>query len=223
MSFLCQQLGRWAEYPRLAPMAVFCALTALQGRLGHGSEYWVYLVKTLVGAWMVWEVRPCVPELRWKVSWEAVAAGVGVFLLWVGLDGRYPRLANLPGGWDPLGHFGRGSWLGWLFVGTRLAGSSLVVPPIEEVFYRSFVYRALVARRFELVAFNQFRLLPLLATAGLFGLAHPDRWLAALLCGLAYQGLVLRKNRLGDAMTAHGITNALLGLWIVATGRWHYW
>jgi CAAX prenyl protease-like protein len=73
------------------------------------------------------------------------------------------------------------------------------------------------------VAFNQFRLLPLLATAGLFGLAHPDRWLAALLCGLAYQGLVLRKNRLGDAMTAHGITNALLGLWIVATGRWHYW
>ncbi len=223
MSFLCQPLGRSPEYARLGPMVVFCALTALQGRLGPGSEYWVYLFKTVVGAWMVWDLRPCLEEMRWKLSLEAVVAGVGVFAIWVGLDGHYPRLAALPAGWDPLGHFGKGSGLGWLFVGVRMAGSSLVVPPIEEVFYRSLVYRSLVARRFQSVAFDEFRLLPLMVTAGVFGLAHPDRWLAGLLCGLAYQGLVLRKNRLGDAMTAHAITNALLGMWIVRTGQWHYW
>jgi len=34
---------------------------------------------------------------------------------------------------------------------------------------------------------------------------------------------VLRKNRLGDAMTAHAITNFLLGAWIVWRGAWHFW
>jgi membrane protease YdiL (CAAX protease family) len=47
----------------------------------------------------------------------------------------------------------------------------------------------------------------------IFGLMHPDRWLAGILCGLAYQWRVIRKNRLGDAMTAHAVTNFLLGLW----------
>jgi hypothetical protein len=35
---------------------------------------------------------------------------------------------------------------------------------------------------------------------------------------MAYQWLVLRKNRLGDAMTAHAITNFLLGVWVVWRG-----
>ncbi len=35
-------------------------------------------------------MRPAVAEMRWAFSWEAVAAGVGVFLIWVGLDGHYP-------------------------------------------------------------------------------------------------------------------------------------
>jgi membrane protease YdiL (CAAX protease family) len=43
------------------------------------------------------------------------------------------------------------------------------------------------------------------------------------LCGAAYQWLVLRKGRLGDAMTAHAITNFLLGAWIVWRGAWQFW
>ena len=56
----------------------------------------------------------------------------------------------------------------------------------------------------------------------IFGAAHAE-WLAGILCGLAYQALVCRKKRLGDAMTAHAITNFLLGVWIVATGEWRFW
>jgi len=40
---------------------------------------------------------------------------------------------------------------------------------------------------------------------------------------MAFQWLVLRKNRLGDAMTAHAITNFLLGVWIVWKQDWHFW
>ncbi len=46
---------------------------------------------------------------------------------------------------------------------------------------------------------------------------HPQ-WLAGILCGLTYQGLVIRKGRLGDAMTAHAITNFLLGVYVVWKG-----
>jgi hypothetical protein len=97
------------------------------------------------------------------------------------------------------------------------------VPPIEEVFYRSFLYRYLVNTRFQAMALNRFHGLSFVVTTLVFGLAHPDRWVAAILCGLAYQGLVLRKNRLGDAITAHAITNSLLGIWVVWKGQWHYW
>ena len=56
----------------------------------------------------------------------------------------------------------------------------------------------------------------------MFGFSH-NEWLAGILCGAAYQWLVLRKNRLGDAITAHAITNFLLGVWIVWRHAWHFW
>ena len=52
--------------------------------------------------------------------------------------------------------------------------------------------------------------------------AHRE-WLAGILCGFAYQGLVCWKKRLGDAMTAHAITNFLLALWVVGRGAWKFW
>lgn len=225
MSIVGQKFQDSPESARVVPMLVFGGLTALQGRLGNGSEDWVYLLKTLVGAWLIWKLRPRLEEMRWKFSWEALAVGVVVFALWVGLDGHYPRLARLPAGagWNPRGQFGQGSAAAWLCIVMRIAGSTLVVPPIEEVFYRSFLYRYLVSARFQAMPFNQFHALSFTVTCAAFGLAHPERWVAGILCGVAYQGLVLYKNRLGDAMTAHATTNFLLGLWIVWTGQWHYW
>jgi CAAX prenyl protease-like protein len=59
-------------------------------------------------------------------------------------------------------------------------------------------------------------------TSLVFGLEH-NEWLAGLFCGFAYQGLVLWKNRIGDAIAAHAITNFLLGGWVVWKGAWHFW
>ena len=118
--------------------------------------------------------------------------------------------------------FGSGSALAWLFVATRILGSTFIVPPLEEVFYRSFLYRYLAKPDFQSVPFNKFLPVPFLVTAAVFGFSH-NEWLAGILCGAAYQWLVLRKNRLGDAMTAHAITNFLLGGWIVWRGAWNFW
>lgn len=220
MQSLRQKIASSPEFARILPFAVFVALTALQGQFGPASVYWVYLFKTIAGAWLLWEVRPFVAEMRWALSWEAVVVGIAVAGMWIGLDGYYPRLAKPDSVWNPDVAFGS---MGWIWNVVRLAGSSIVVPPVEEIFYRSFLYRYFVRLNFLAMPLGQMHWLSFIVTSTLFGLMHPDRWLAGILCGLAYQWLVLRKDRLGDAMTAHGITNFLLGAWVMWKRDWSFW
>ena len=73
-------------------------------------------------------------------------------------------------------------------------------------------------------ALGTFAWRPFLVTSLIFALEHrPIDWLGGLFCGFAFQGLVCWKNRLGDAITAHAITNFLLGLWVVWKGAWQFW
>ncbi len=235
---LRQKLDKSPVLVRVLPFLVFLGLTFFQGEFGSASRYWVYLVKTIVGACLLACFWPLITEMRWKFSWPAVGVGLGVFAVWIGLDGLYPgvddllRQLGLRGAesaaapafpaWNPLAEFGSNSiWAGG-FVIVRILGSSLVVPPLEEVFYRSFLYRYLMRADFQAVALGTVRWVPLLVTASVFGLAHRE-WLAGILCGFAYQGLVCWKNRLGDAMVAHAVTNFLLGLWVVWKGAWQFW
>jgi len=218
---------------RAAPFLIFLALTVCQGQFGASSAYWFYFAKTVVGAWLFWEMRPFVLEMRWAFSWEAIAVGVGIFVVWVGVSGEWTTQNSLwikfglshPQNspvWNPYLQFSQNSALAWFFVLTRILGSTFVVPPLEEVFYRSFVYRYIANQNFLSVPLNKFLPLPFFATAIIFGFSH-NEWLAGILCGAAYQWLVLRKNRLGDAMTAHAITNFLLGVWIVWKHAWNFW
>lgn len=207
---------------RIAPFFIFAALTFFQGKFGESSRYWIYLIKTVLGAGMIFAVRPYVQEMRWKISGEAVLAGVVVFAIWVGLDKFYPHLGKTGMLWNPHQQFGNDSSLAWLFIFFRIVGSSLVVPPLEEVFYRSFVYRYIIRPDFQTVPLGQFRWGAFVITSTIFGLAHHE-WLAGIFCGIIYQGLVCRKKRLGDAMTAHAITNFLLGLWVTSRNAWNFW
>jgi CAAX prenyl protease-like protein len=223
MQVVRQRFAASPEYARIVPFAVFVLLTFGQGKFGPTSTYWVYLLKTLIGAWLLWESRPYVAEMRWALSWEAAVIGIVVCVIWIGLDGHYPRLGDPESSWNPDKQFGAGSGMSWFFNLTRLVGSSVVVPPIEEVLYRSFLYRYFVKTNFLSMPLGQFHGLSFVVTSCVFGLMHPDRWLAGILCGLVYQGLVIRKGRLGDAITAHAITNFLLGVWVIWKGDWSFW
>ena len=210
--------------PRVVPFFIFLLLTAGQGQFGHASSYWFYLAKTAMGLWMIAEMWPLVTEMRWAFSWEAVAVGLGVLVMWIGLDPWFPKLhlakASVEDA-NPLLVFGTHSPLAF-FLGVHLFGMTVVVPPLEEVFYRSFLYRYLVRPSFQEVPLNRFLPIPFIATAIVFGFEH-SQWLAGILCGLAYQWLVWRKNRLGDAILAHAITNFLLGIWVIWRGEWNFW
>ena len=61
---------------RVVPFVIFLALTVGQGQFGEASRYWFYLAKTVVGAWLIWEMRPFVSEMRWAMSWEIGRAHV---------------------------------------------------------------------------------------------------------------------------------------------------
>ena len=214
---------------RVAPFIIFVGLTSAQGWFGPASAYWLYLIKTLLGLWMLIELRPLLSEMRWALSWEAVVVGITIFAVWVGisrgwaLEDSFRHMPVKPASfWDPPAQFGINSPLAWLFIATRILGSTFVVPPLEELFYRSFFYRYIEKVDFLSVPLNRFLPIPFLVTSVIFGLVH-DQWVAGIICGAAFQWLVIRKNRLGDAMTAHAITNFLLGVWVVWRGAWQFW
>ncbi|HEX4645226.1 MAG TPA: hypothetical protein VH598_06410, partial [Verrucomicrobiae bacterium] len=131
---------------------------------------------------MIWTMRPLVPEMRWNFSWAALVAGIGVFVIWVGLDDLYPSFDQLvqrywcpllksvglenwcpratESVWNPHAQFGANSPLAWGIIATRVFGSSLVVPPLEEVFYRSFLYRWILRADIEAVPLGSFNWRP---------------------------------------------------------------
>ena len=212
----------FAYIVRIVPFAVFAALTLTQGRFGETGAYWIYALKTLIGAWLIWLTRAHVKEMRWNFSLEAVVAGVTVFLVWIGLDGLYPMFGARTAAFNPLKYYGEGSALAWTFIALRVLGSTLIVPLLEEVFYRSFLYRFLVKSDFLSVPLNSFHRGAFFIVCAGFGLSHYE-WLPGILCAFIYQGLVIKKGRLGDAITAHAITNFLLGLWVVLREAYVFW
>ena len=222
MHFLEKKFSGSPATVRVAPFVIFLALTACQGKLGETSAYWFYFAKTLAGAWLILEMRPLVAEMRWAISWEAILVGVGIFAVWVGLDPFYPKFSGKGATGNPNEAFGQNSPLAWFFIAVHVLGMTFVVPPLEEVFYRSFLHRYFASQNFLSVPLYKFLPLPFFATAFVFGFSH-NEWLAGIICGVAFQWLVIRKDRLGDAMTAHAITNFLLGVWIVWRGAWNFW
>src|SRR5580765_630286 len=106
MIFLREKFKASPAYARVAPFVIFLALTFCQGQFGEESRYWFYLAKTLVGAWLIWEMRPFVAEMKWAFSWEAVVIGIAVCVMWVGIDGVYPKFGKPGGLWNPHKQFG---------------------------------------------------------------------------------------------------------------------
>jgi CAAX prenyl protease-like protein len=225
MNLLRDKLSASPIYARILPYVLILVLTFIQDNTGEELRYWIYFGKMILGAWCIWEMRTLVPEMKWAFSWEAVVAGFAVAAIWVFLDPYYPKfelLFKMGTPWNPFKQFGEGSPKGWFFFWVRTLGSAIVVPPLEEVFFRSFLYRYCVRTDFENMPLNRFHPTSFVVVSLLFGMVH-FQWVGGILCGMIFQGLVIRKNRLGDAMLAHGITNFLLGLWVYWKGAWQFW
>jgi CAAX prenyl protease-like protein len=221
-------LGRHALL-RIAPFALFMLLLALRGFAADGAwgfdERWIYAASTLGVATLLGLFRHDYGELAralWPDAREAalaLAAGVAVFVVWINLDQPWMRVGEATAGFRPVDAQGQ---LIWPLVAARWAGAALVVPLMEELFWRSFLMRWMDSARFELVPPQRVSLRAIALSTFVFMLAH-TLWLAAIVAGLVYAWLYVRSGKLWLAVLAHAVTNALLGGWVLLTGNWGYW
>ncbi len=223
---------RRAAVVRVAPFAVFMAFLALRGAAPSDGSWgfdvrWLYAGQVLATAALLalwWReygelARQNLPNLRETAL--AVAVGVAVFVLWVNLDAPWMTLSP-PGSAEayvPLNTIGD---LHWPLIITRWVGAALLVPVMEELFWRSFLMRWLQAPAFEGVQPLQVGLKAVLLSTFVFVLAH-TLWLAAIVAGLAYAWVYIRTGKLWGAVIAHAVTNGVLGIWVVMTGNWQFW
>ena len=219
-----------AALARVVPFAVFMLLLGLRGALPADGSWgidprWVYAVTVLVvGGLLAWwwrdygelstQLRPTLQE-----AGLAIAVGVLVFGLWIKLDAPWMRLGEATAAFVPLDVQGG---LMWPLIGVRWIGAALLVPVMEELFWRSFLMRWIENGQFEAVLPQRVGLKAVVLSTFVFMLAH-TLWLAAIIAGLAYAWLYVRSGKLWLPVIAHAVTNGLLGVWVVMTGNWAFW
>lgn len=191
---------------------------------GPVADLWLYPVKTAVVLGLLAYFWPRYGELKDRSFSSvgdvlvAVAAGILVYMVWVRMDWPW-AMQGSPAGYDPF-RAGQGS--GVVLAGVRMFGAAVVVPVMEELFWRSFLLRYLIASRFETVRLGAVTPFSCLATIVLFGLEH-HLWLAGMLAGAAYTLILYRTGRLWPCILAHGVTNLALGIHVLVTGEWRWW
>jgi CAAX prenyl protease-like protein len=198
----------WLLY--VAPMAIYMAFLLAQS---PGNLLWVYPVKTIVVAAALWIFRKHYDELQPNFSLLAVAVGLVVIVIWIAIDPFYPKLTKA----TPYDASGQ-----WFFIACRVAGAVLVVPLMEELFWRAFLIRWLVNEEFKKVPVGTFTWGSFAITAVLFGAEH-NEWLAGLICGALYNWLYYRRKDVFSCVVAHAVSNAALAGWVLARGDWKFW
>ncbi len=219
-----------AAWRRIAPFVVFLLLLAVRGwtpddnALGIDPR-WIYGVTVLVvGAMLAFwwrDYRELALAALPTASQAAlsVAVGLAVFVAWIHLDAPWMILGTPTATFVPLTDRGT---LHWELIAVRWIGAALLVPVMEELFWRSYLMRWLEHVNFDAVPPQRVGVRAIVLSTLAFMLVH-NLWLAAILAGLAYAWLYVRTGRLWAAVIAHAVTNGALGLWVVATGNWQFW
>lgn len=216
-----------AALRRVLPFLVYIAfilIADLAERAGLGKEElrWLYPVKVLaVVAVLAWGWRSYAELRDWRLGWGtaawSVAAGLVVLVLWINLDAGWMQVGGAAG-YDPR----TGGRIDWLLVALRIAGAALVVPVMEELFWRSFLMRWIAATDFLRQDPARVGLKAVAVSVVLFGIEH-NLWFAGVVAGVVYSLLYMRTRNLWAPILAHGVTNGVLGAWVVVTGQWTYW
>jgi hypothetical protein len=149
----------------------------------------------------------------------SIASGLVVFFLWINMDWTFGP-GGAPHGYDPYQVQDTGGRMALIAV--RLAGASLVVPLMEEVFWRSFLMRYLIRNDFTSVAVGTFTWGSFVPVAILFGLEH-HYIVAGIMAGVAYNLLAVYTRSIAQCTLSHAVTNLSLGIYVLTTGNWQFW
>jgi exosortase E/protease (VPEID-CTERM system) len=175
-------------------------------------------LRLVAGAAMLVAFRQKLATLDWRCSWRGPAVGVAVFLLWIASAhyllppmGRPHKLAALAPPWNTL------------WIASALATSVGIVPIAEELAYRGFLMRRLCTMDFESLQYRSVGWFSLLVTSVAFGMLHGEMWLPAIVAGLGFGALLIRRGQIGEPIAAHAVANVLIAAAVLGWNNWQLW
>lgn len=237
-----------AAVAHTAPLVAFMLLTTAVGWIAVKNkalpwwrsvpEHWVYPLQTLVcGALVVffWQNYTFKP-LRGFIL--AVVLGVVSIVLWIlpaHLYAIWPNHAAIPllgftaregEGFDPTLFASDPFWYA-LVILMRFARMVIVVPFVEELFWRGFLMRWLVSRdekRFTAVTVGTHSWRAFIITTAAVVFVHSkEDWLGALIFGSLMYFLCVRTKSLAACVLMHAVANLILGIYVLNTRQWGFW
>ena len=212
----------------VAPFAVYVGLMGLEKAVALPAG-WFYPIRLVVVAAVLLAFSRSYLSFRVSQWLPSVLVGIAVFLIWIGPDVifgpgyRHSRLFE-----NSLTGAAKGSLTTDLqisagFIVVRILGSMVLVPIIEELFWRGWMMRWLIHKEFLKVPLGQYSTQAFWLVAILFASEHGPYWEVGLAAGVIYNWWLVRTRTLGDCMLAHAVTNGLLGIYVVYAGQWQYW
>jgi exosortase E/protease (VPEID-CTERM system) len=203
----------------LMPFVAILAATMIS-RAASGAFEWFYPMRLVAAAAALWAFRSKYAALNWRVSYFAPVIGTLVFGIWIvlepagGANKRDTFAATLSA--SPV--FVRTGWLV-----CRTLAAITTVPIAEELAFRGFLIRRLIAVDFDSMNARSWSYAAVLVSSLAFGLLHGERWVAGTLAGALYAAAFLRKGSFADAVVAHATSNAMLAGMVLLGGKWYLW
>jgi len=208
------------------PMAVFLVLTSI-GVKWPDLFAASYVTKAILTAALLIALRRSYTTIRWNYWWLGAIMGVIGVVQWVGMEKLLLHVApHYPHAevqmYNPFDAIASPVWR-WAFIAVRLGSASLVVPVMEELFWRDFAWRSVIAPvDFKLADVGELDWKAILVVSLIFACVHVQ-WVTALVWGLMIAGLLALTRSLGACIVMHAVTNFLLGVYVLKTGDWYFW
>lgn len=217
------------EIAYVAPMAVFL-LFIWVGATWPSLYAISYLARTALVAALLVYFRRYYTRISWEFWWLGAIVGVIGIFQWIGMqlwlqehfEWFRPKADSA---FDPFAHFsGQSPAVMWGFIAMRVMGAVLVVPVMEELFWRDFLWRQMVAPNdFKMVPVGEFEWSAFLIMPVVFATVHGNWWPTAIVWGLMVGALLVYTKSLGACIVAHAVTNLLLAAYVLKTRDWSFW
>ena len=213
--------------PYTAPFAVFLALLILHAvhPLPDLADQAAGLAVMVLVVWLV--ARP-VLDFRVRHWGTTLLVGAGIFVIWIGPDLLFPDYRHSVLFDNPLvgttrSSLSEGARRDPVVLALRVIRSVVIVPIVEELFWRGWMMRWLINADFRRVPLGAYAPASVWTVAVLFAAEHGSYWDVGLVAGLIFNLWMVRTKSLGDLILAHAVTNACLGVYVIAGGKWEYW
>jgi hypothetical protein len=171
--------------------------------------------------------RPAL-DLRVRHLAATVAIGVAVFALWIAPDLLIPgyrhfRLFDNAVTGRAATSLSASATIDWPVLALRMIRAVVIVPIVEELFWRAWLMRWLIDSDFQKVPLGKYTAFSFWTVAVLFASEHGPYWDVGLVAGIIYNWWMVRTRSLGDLILAHAVTNFVLSAYVIAAGKWEYW